>query len=537
MDDNFVGVPLIMKQASSGIILELTATFQGQPVTFPEGTTGEFRAYKGDNTYIDRTEGVTVSDQLTTIEITANTLAVAGEITCDVIFANAGNTLGVVNFTVIVAPGAIPLDAVQSQDDWQALAQAATAAANAATQATESATQAENSATQAAESETQAGSSAQQAASAASEAQSYSSHPPDILTNGNWGLWNGTEYEDSGKPSQGPQGPSGVVQEIVPGSNIEINDSNPASPVVSATGLMQTSTYDPAGYSRQLAAETYPTLTTTDKTVPGAINELNEAIAAAGGSQILLSPVVSTTQPESPQNLTCWINSDVTMTSWYYGPLTNTIPSQGLLNLQDTGSIVLPITNTSHEMEQLGNAYIYNNQAWESAPMQIYYDGNWLTSEIPIFSNGSYEQETTSGSVSGGFADINGTVSIVDGNMRLSAARGNNNYWGGIYDMTAQTIDLTGYSSITATAVGGMYQSGFVSLGVAVLEQGTIPAMGTSSPRLTNAVAQSEVDVSSVPITVTLDVSSLSGEYVVAVIHFTRYSGSPYLDVSEFTIT
>lgn len=232
--------PLEMKQATSGNIIHLTATSHGQPVTFPAGTTGEFRAHKkADGTNIDRTEGVSVSGNLTVIEITSNTLAVPGDIVCDVIFANNGETLGVANFEIKSLPGAIPQKDIKSQDDWQALAEATSAAVAAATQAESSASRAET---------------------AADEAESYTSHPNTILENGNWGIWNGTEYVDSGKSAKGQDGRvyevhagtgvnvdnsdpanpvvsaamSGVVESVVAGANIQVNDSDPAHPVISA---------------------------------------------------------------------------------------------------------------------------------------------------------------------------------------------------------------------------------------------------------------------------------------------------------------
>ena len=232
--------PLEMKQATSGNIIHLTATSHGQPVTFPAGTTGEFRAHKkADGTNIDRTEGVSVSGNLTVIEITSNTLAVPGDIVCDVIFANNGETLGVANFEIKSLPGAIPQKDIKSQDDWQALVEATSAAEAAATQAESSATRAET---------------------AADEAESYTSHPNTILENDNWGIWDGTEYVDSGKSAKGQDGRvyevhagtgvnvdnsdpanpvvsatvSGAVESVVAGANIQVNDSDPAHPVISA---------------------------------------------------------------------------------------------------------------------------------------------------------------------------------------------------------------------------------------------------------------------------------------------------------------
>lgn len=48
-----------------------------------------------------------------------------------------------------------------------------------------------------------------EAVAAADEAQSYSTNPPIVGGNGNWWEWNGTDYVDTGKPSQGEKGDKG----------------------------------------------------------------------------------------------------------------------------------------------------------------------------------------------------------------------------------------------------------------------------------------------------------------------------------------
>lgn len=44
----------------------------------------------------------------------------------------------------------------------------------------------------------------------AARTESYAAHPPIIGDNGNWYQWSGEAYEDSGNPSRGPVGPTGV---------------------------------------------------------------------------------------------------------------------------------------------------------------------------------------------------------------------------------------------------------------------------------------------------------------------------------------
>lgn len=144
LDSNSPYQKVKMKQADSGRILQVNMTFNGQPLMFPAGTTGEFRAHKTDNTYIDKTSNVTIAGDVATVEIDSNTLAVAGDVVCDLIMSYNGKTLGIVNFIIDVMPGAIPKDAIESSDDWQALSEAATAAQAAAGRAENAASQSED---------------------------------------------------------------------------------------------------------------------------------------------------------------------------------------------------------------------------------------------------------------------------------------------------------------------------------------------------------------------------------------------------------
>lgn len=87
-------------------------------------------------------------------------------------------------------------------------------AANAAEQAGQAASNANTSATNAARSEQAAEEHKAGAAAAAALAEGYTSHPPIIGENGNWWEWDGKAYVDTGKPSQGEQGPKGDHGEL-----------------------------------------------------------------------------------------------------------------------------------------------------------------------------------------------------------------------------------------------------------------------------------------------------------------------------------
>ena len=109
----------------------------------------------------------------------------------------------------------------------QAAAASATAAATSATDAEQSATNAKNSLSSISDSVIAANSSANSASNSSNSAATYASqaasslatmqntvaHLPTIGDNGNWELYDGSQYNDSGKPSQGLKGDKGDIGE------------------------------------------------------------------------------------------------------------------------------------------------------------------------------------------------------------------------------------------------------------------------------------------------------------------------------------
>lgn len=164
--------------------------------------------------------------------VSAADTAVSGKGECE-LYYYIGDTLAKsVIYTTIVfesmdEPGAVPepqqswieqilgyaVEAGNAADDASDSASAAESSAAAAAQseanAEDAAARAETAESAAAESAERAGTSAESAEASAERATDAAIHPPKIASNGNWLLWNGSAYVDSGLPSRGVRGETG----------------------------------------------------------------------------------------------------------------------------------------------------------------------------------------------------------------------------------------------------------------------------------------------------------------------------------------
>lgn len=97
---------------------------------------------------------------------------------------------------------------------------------------------------------------AKKACDAADRAEKCSSHPPIIGDNGNWLLWDGEKYVDSGHPSQGEQG-QGVkvakIGEVTLLASNWVGEDNLYSQAVSIDGVTENSQVDLTPNVQQLA--------------------------------------------------------------------------------------------------------------------------------------------------------------------------------------------------------------------------------------------------------------------------------------------
>lgn len=139
--------------------VNITVAEAGNVVTVPSSATVQFRAGKPDGAGIYNPATVN-SDGTVTVELTAQTLAVAGRVLADIVILQGGAVLATASWTIIVEENPLGNVDIESESEWlvlqgfvdEATTQATNAAAS-ATAAASSATAASASAAAAAESE------------------------------------------------------------------------------------------------------------------------------------------------------------------------------------------------------------------------------------------------------------------------------------------------------------------------------------------------------------------------------------------------
>lgn len=154
--------------------VEVSFLDHGQPYTIPQGTTARIRVTKPDRTYIFN--NCTISGNVVTAPLTAQTLAAAGEAAVDIaLYQGEDELLSCSCFRLIISPRAGSDTAVESSDEFGALdelLQEAETSIPAATDAADAANTAANAANTAAGDANEAAGAANSAASAANSAAS-----------------------------------------------------------------------------------------------------------------------------------------------------------------------------------------------------------------------------------------------------------------------------------------------------------------------------------------------------------------------------
>lgn len=195
-----------------------------QPLDMTEYTV-EFRARKPDNTEITYTEQVEVRDTAVYIGPIplAKTLETSGIVLCELLLYSTTGYVGTVIWEIDAWMPAVRNEGQQSTSDYQSAVEAAIRAEGAASRAED----------------------------AADRAEDFSTHPAEIR-NDYWWTWdaNAGVMVNSGVFARGIPG---LIQEVVAGDNITVDNTDPARPKVSATaggsgsGDMLGSDYDADG--------------------------------------------------------------------------------------------------------------------------------------------------------------------------------------------------------------------------------------------------------------------------------------------------
>lgn len=499
------------------------------------GMMAEFRAKKPDNTEIARTKGVTIEGDYVRVAITANTIAAAGIVSCEVLLYFNGVEIGTAPFDIEVWEARVRDSSLNSNSDFQS-AIAAAAAAQAA----------------------------------ADRAESFTSHPNIVLNNGNWGVWNGSEYEDSGVRAVAQDGrvyevhagtnvnvdntdptnpivssvlPPGAIMGIVPGMGIDVDDTDPFNPILSAVGTITVYTHTKTGTVHALSnnkgndnikfvattdyedGDTFEVNSTaitiingtpsfmTGETVMVFLDGATLNFKSGGGvSNINYEVIGGTTQPEGKENR-FWVNTS------------EPIPNYGILDAVPNGDTLCPwgdwakgdvliICNgqlfpfVAYKGGSGGTfspaaAYQYNGANWVRAALMMYVDGVWKPIRDYIFYKGTEYLQLAFIAPSTGTAENSGTDIYMYG-----AASSTGTMYAHAY--TQDSIDLTNIDRIkinitqsTGSTPSALYERQIYACAVSYTP--------TRSNHAT-AAAQYKFDATVTGV-VELDVSQLTGRY------------------------
>lgn len=161
-----------MREGDSGRILKVSVIADGQPFSM-NGFIVEFRARKADGTLIVRQDGIEHTDDVATVKITANTLAIPRIVECElVIIDHLGTEIGTAVWEIDVTAAAVTTNKIKSTNDFQSVQAAVSKAEQYRDEAGQFAADAATSESAAKQSEQLAAQSAAAAGTSASQAES-----------------------------------------------------------------------------------------------------------------------------------------------------------------------------------------------------------------------------------------------------------------------------------------------------------------------------------------------------------------------------
>lgn len=225
----------------------------------------------------------------------------------------------------------------------------------------------------------------------------------------------------------------------------------------------------------------------------------------SGSAGVNFKIVGGTTQPTTARENTIWVNTDTAISGWVFSATEPTEPAAGMVWLK-TGTY----SNVEFNALRKNGIQVYPlaakqyiGSAWVEKTAYSYQGGSWVSWwDGEIYSPGDLHETIT-----GGWEAQNGireTVAIggtgivfkrdTSGQSGLSASVN-----------TVNKIDITSYSLLIVTATWGTREPGYVKIGLTDTP-GAAPTF----------IAETTAD-SSGEGTISLDISSVSGEHYVAI--------------------
>lgn len=228
----------------------------------------------------------------------------------------------------------------------------------------------------------------------------------------------------------------------------------------------------------------------------------------SGSAGVNFKIVGGTTQPTAARENTIWVNTDTAISGWAFSASAPAEPVEGLVWLQ-TG------TYSNVEFNALRKNWIqvyplsakqYINSAWVEKTAYSYQGGSWVSWwDGEIYSPGDLHETIT-----GGWATQNGhreTVAI--GGTGIVFSRDTSGQSGLSASVnTVNKINVASYSSLIVTATWGTSKPGYVKIGLT-------DTPGAAPTFIAEATADSSGEG-----TISLDISSVSGEHYVAIVYY-----------------
>lgn len=228
----------------------------------------------------------------------------------------------------------------------------------------------------------------------------------------------------------------------------------------------------------------------------------------SGGAGVNFKIVGGTTQPTTARENTIWVNTDTAISGWAFSASAPAEPAEGMVWLQ-TGTY----SNVEFNALRKNGIQVYPlaakqyiNSAWVEKTAYSYQGGSWVSWwDGEIYSPGDLHETIT-----GGWATQNGyreTVAI--GGTGIVFSRDTSGQSGLSASVnTVNKINVASYSSLIVTATWGTRKPGYVKIGLT-------DTPGAAPTFIAEATADSSGEG-----TISLDISSVSGEHYVAIVYY-----------------
>lgn len=257
-------------------------------------------------------------------------------------------------------------------------------------------------------------------------------------------------------------------------------------------------------------------------------------MSGSGGGAGLNFKVVGNPQPASASENTIWIDTDSEITSWIFSATEPDTPSEGMVWISTGTSSTVEFNALKKNciMAYPMSSKQYVDGAWMDKTAKSHQDGAWVdwfvwNGELYQFGN-EYTAYTGGWYASNEGSLAESTIASITRNedsMVLTVTGGRKS----AMFTTKKPVDLTGFNLVT---FNGLVYSG----GNDKPAYGFLYAYKDDGGTLTQA-ARTNIDPSNTAQTVTLTVSSLSGEHYICVYFYTFDSTNPYMQMNSLLLS